>query len=517
MILTTKVRKRVFQVFFVFLFLSIQSFLREAIKIGYHVMTDRPEKYFVIGKYDWQSSTLFKAQIGFSMLHVIMQIPAGMWAQQYGAKVVMQLSMLYCASISFVTPFAIIFGGPITLIVFVSLQGLGQGCFIPSFYVFTSQWVPLQHRSFIFSAAFGGLHFGTAVGIPIIDTICHTKLGWLSGYILSALMGLSWVICSVYTMKSWVIRERISMNTRDQYDTIFEVIDISEKGVTISVPWKRIMTSIPFWSTMLDHFGSVWISGVFLQDHAFLNRHHHMQSVHDDFATLNLLSFIMIFVYGSIMISTKRFNFQRITRRRVMSSIALWGGSILLFIISAFKPKNTICRIIYLMGAAFSASAYCGVFLNHDELSPFFAGTLMGISNVVGNTANIFRSLVQNYIVTNPDSNDQWRLNFLASSTVVFFANLPFVMYGSSDEQPWSPKFDYAYYEEEEEDNSSNPQIVEGRGRRATLQEDKPTSSLSKSKSTKKHLKTKKTKKHSNKALRLPKKKSRLVHKRWKK
>lgn len=57
-----------------------------------------------------------------------MQIPAGMWAQQYGAKIVMQLSMLYCASISLFTPVAIIFGGPITLIVFVSLQGLGQVC-----------------------------------------------------------------------------------------------------------------------------------------------------------------------------------------------------------------------------------------------------------------------------------------------------------------------------------------------------------------------------------------------------
>lgn len=67
-----------------------------------------------------------KAQVGFFLFHVIMQIPAGMCAEQYGAKIVMQVSMLYCASISLFTPFAIIIGGPVYMIVLVSLQGLGQ-------------------------------------------------------------------------------------------------------------------------------------------------------------------------------------------------------------------------------------------------------------------------------------------------------------------------------------------------------------------------------------------------------
>lgn len=74
----------------------------------------------------WDPSILANAQIGFFLLHVLMQIPAGTWAQKYGAKIVMQLSMLHCAVVSFITPFAIALGGPSAMTFFVSLQGLGQ-------------------------------------------------------------------------------------------------------------------------------------------------------------------------------------------------------------------------------------------------------------------------------------------------------------------------------------------------------------------------------------------------------
>ena len=69
-----------------------------------------------------------KAQVGFFLLHVIMQIPAGMKAEKYGGKIVMQLSMSFCSLVSFLTPLSILSRFKEIFILFVSLQGLGEVC-----------------------------------------------------------------------------------------------------------------------------------------------------------------------------------------------------------------------------------------------------------------------------------------------------------------------------------------------------------------------------------------------------
>lgn len=92
------------------------------------------------------------------------------------------------------------------------------------------------------------------------------------------------------------------------------------------------------------------------------------------------------------------------------------------------------------------------------------------------------------------DSGDQWRLNFLASSTVVFFSNLPFVLFGSSHEQPWSPRFEYAYDDESDEEDDDHPHEIQTPGRHANIHDDKPQLS-SKTKLSKKRMKMKKAKK----------------------
>lgn len=56
---------------------------------------------------------------------------------------------------------------------------------------------------------------------------------------------------------------------------------------------------------------------------------------------------------------------------------------------------------IFMIGAACTSASYTGVFLNHAELSPVFAGTLMGISNVVGNSASIVKPMLRQYMLEN--------------------------------------------------------------------------------------------------------------------
>ncbi len=81
-------------------------------------------------------------------------------------------------------------------------------------------------------------------------------------------------------------------------------------------------------------------------------------------------------------------------------------------------------HLLLLIGAALSSGSYSGVYLNHAELSPIFAGTLMGISNVVANLAPVIKPITQEYLL----ANEVKLASNLADFHVRFFTELLFVL-----------------------------------------------------------------------------------------
>lgn len=67
---------------------------------------------------------------------------------------------------------------------------------------------------------------------------------------------------------------------------------------------------------------------------------------------------------------------------------------------------------IFMIGAACTSASYTGVFLNHAELSPVFAGTLMGLSNVVGNSASIIKPLLHHELLKNEMVNEKKKIEY---------------------------------------------------------------------------------------------------------
>ena len=92
----------------------------------------------------------------------------------------------------------------------------------------------------------------------------------------------------------------------------------------------------------------------------------------------------------------------------------------------------------------FNGASYSGYQGNHMELSPNYAGTLMGITNMLGNIAGFVTPYVAGVLVFENQTLAGWRNVFLISSSVYVLGTLIFALFGSTKVQKWN-----TYWEEE--------------------------------------------------------------------
>lgn len=89
------------------------------------------------------------------------------------------------------------------------------------------------------------------------------------------------------------------------------------------------------------------------------------------------------------------------TGRKLFNSIGLWMPAIALILLGYVTKENTTLAVFLLtLAVALNASAFVGYLINHMDLSPNFAGTLMGLTNCVANIMSLLGPLFVGFIVT---------------------------------------------------------------------------------------------------------------------
>lgn len=87
--------------------------------------------------------------------------------------------------------------------------------------------------------------------------------------------------------------------------------------------------------------------------------------------------------------------------RRIFNSIGHWGPACALIALG-YVPKGHIELAIGLLTLAvgINSATYLGFQVNHIDLAPNFAGTLMGITNCAANIMSIIAPLLVGFIVS---------------------------------------------------------------------------------------------------------------------
>lgn len=97
------------------------------------------------------------------------------------------------------------------------------------------------------------------------------------------------------------------------------------------------------------------------------------------------------------------------TGRKLFNSFGHWVPALTLIILPFLRdPTQAIAMLTIAIGM--NGCTYCGYMVNHMDLSPNFAGSLMGLTNTLANTMSILGPITVGLILTD-DSDIEVSLN----------------------------------------------------------------------------------------------------------
>ncbi|XP_036331387.1 putative inorganic phosphate cotransporter isoform X2 [Rhagoletis pomonella] len=435
---------RHFEAFLMFLGLSVAYSLRVNLSVAIVAMTDKESANPDFEEFSWNEKTKSVLLSSFFWGYIITQVPGGALARKFGGKTTLLFGVLICSILAVLTPIFARIGDWQLVCALRVAQGLCQGMVFPSTHTLLSQWAPIEDRGHFTTYCYSGAQFGTVVMIATSGVLASSSMGWPSIYYFSGGIGIVWaVIWFFWGAGSPADSKLISPEEKKFIEQSIGNSSSDDHSVPASVPWLKFFASPAFLVLILVHSTHNWGFWTLLTEiPTYMKNVFGMDIKHNALlsALPYLAMFIMCFVFSAISSVLDRNQCIPLSiSRKLFNSIGHWIPMISLIGLGYVSADQTSLAIgLLTITVGINASTYLGFQVNHIDLSPNFAGVLMGITNCAANIMSIIAPLIVGYIVTEEENPEQWRIIFFIASGFYFIGNLMFVIFGRTTVQPWN-------------------------------------------------------------------------------
>ncbi|KAM7292521.1 putative inorganic phosphate cotransporter [Ixodes scapularis] len=392
------------------------------------------------GTFIWNEYQQGIALGAFFYGYVLTQIPGGRLAERIGAKWLYGVGVLITALLTLLTPVAAMW----SFYAFVALRvmmGLGEGVTFPAMHAMIARWLPKDERSFLSTVIYSGGQIGTVIAMPISGILCDSTFlgGWPAAFYVFGLIGIVWfVFWALLVYNSPQEHPRISDEERIYIETNQGEEQAREK---LPIPWRAVLTSLPFWALMLTHFGQNWGFYTLLTElPSYLKNILHFDIKQNGYVSAlpYLLGTVTSWSAGILADHIRRRDlFSTSIIRKFFNSVSFFGTAVCLFAVT-FVGCNYILSVAFLtVGMGLNAFAFSGYMVTHVDMSPDFAGTLMGMTNAFANLAGFLAPLAVGSLTNNNETITQWSIVFYIASGTYIITGAIFVLFGSAELQPW--------------------------------------------------------------------------------
>lgn len=416
----------------------------------------------------------------FYWSYIISNFLSGSITDKFGGKQTLGLSTLVVAVLTILTPATVTWGGSTSLIILRIIMGLSQGVTYPALSVLIAQWIPANERSKAGSVVFAGSSFGTIFGMTLSGIILqHSKVGWpMVFYFFGGIGVASYILTAVFVYdkptnhpyisdeEANYLKEKLSkfyssykfflflkicefiFSILKNYSCLILDVHICYFLSTVNnhsnlppTPWKHILKSVPVWALIIVSFGRSWAVLTMATDMPkFLNNVLKFSVQNNGFfsSAPYLLMWMVSVTTSWIADYTIAKEIASITLvRKIGSSLASFGAGA--FIISAaYAGCDGILVVAFItVGLGLIGCATFSSLINHLDLSPNYAGSLMGFTNGVATTGSTISPYLVGLITPN-QTVSEWRLVFWIVFAFLVGGNTVFLVYGSGDVQPWN-------------------------------------------------------------------------------
>lgn len=370
--------------------------------------------------------------------YILTHVPGGLLAEKFGGKHTLGFGIFSTAIFTLLTPIAVVWGDSHALIVLRALMGFGEGVTLPAVNVLLTQWVPTEQKSCIGSFVYAGGLIGTVYS-TVISGLILAHFDWQTVFYVIGITGALWyvfwlVLCYdkprdhpfISNKELMFLTERLAENTHVH---------------RAPVPWIHILKSKPLWASVVAYVGFNWTSFAILSHFPKF-----VSGVLKLSAEINgyLSSFVYLSMWiGSIITSwisdyvIGRYENSRTKVRKVGSIVGLTFSSLLIVMASHIGCNRLAVIITFAVALFMLGTALPSIMINSLDLSPNYAGVLMGFTNGIAALAGILSPYLVG-ILTTHQTLAEWRLVFWIFLGVSVFTNLMFLLFGSGEVQYWN-------------------------------------------------------------------------------
>ncbi|KAJ6837857.1 ascorbate transporter, chloroplastic-like [Iris pallida] len=346
-------------------------------------------------EFNWNPATVGLIQSSFFWGYLLTQIAGGIWADKIGGKLVLGFGVVWWSIATILTPFAARVGLPF-LLVMRAFMGIGEGVAMPAMNNILSKWIPVSERSRSLSLVYSGMYLGSVTGLAFSPILIH-KFGWSSVFYAFGSLGSIWF--ALWQSKAHSLPQEDPELSPDEKRLILGG-NVAEEPVS-SIPWRLILSKAPVWALIISHFCHNWGTFILLT---------WMPTYYNQVLKFNLtesgllcvLPWLTMAVFANIggwiadTLVAKGFSIT--TVRKIMQSIGFLGPA---FFLTQLSHVRTPALAVLCMACSQGTDAFSqsGLYSNHQDIGPRYAGVLLGLSNTAGVLAGVFGTAATGYIL----------------------------------------------------------------------------------------------------------------------
>lgn len=393
------------------------------------------------GPFDWDESEQGLILGAFFYGYVLTQIPGGRLAELWGGKWLYGIGVLITSVFTLLTPLAAHWSVGVFTAVRV-IEGLGEGVTFPAMHAMLSRWSPPNERSKMSASVYTGSALGTVISLPLSGYLAD-QLGWESVFYVFGVFGIVWfVFWALYIFDS---PSRHPSITRAERDYIIKAIGPAQSSPH-SVPWCRILTSIPVWALVFTHIAQNWGFYTLLTElPSYMKNILHFDIKENAFisALPYLLSWFFSLASSPIADYLIENNIlRRSVTRKLFNSLGFCLPALFL-VLAGYSGCDVTSTVAFLtLAGGTNSMQFSGFMSTHLDMSPNYAGTLLGITNGFANIMGFLAPGFTGFLINGHEDLGHWRFVFFLAAIIYFLGNMVFLVFGSTKEQPWNHALD---------------------------------------------------------------------------
>ena len=377
-------------------------------------------------EYNWGLQTQGMILSSFAVGYILLQVIGGRLADRYGGKIILGIGVLVWSLFTILAPPAAALG--ITLLIMTRiLMGMGEAVTFPSFYSLYGKWIPLNERARAVGFANSAIPLGTAFAL-IISPIIIQRLGWEWVFYIFGFMGFIW-----YAFWHRMVTSDPGTHpkiTAEELSHIQQGIEADEQAS--ESPWTHFLKHKAVWAIAVAHFCNNWTLYVLLSwAPTFINK-----GLGVELASVGLLamipqaaSFVSINLAGNLADRLITSGMPVLRVRKLMQTVGFGGLAVCLLLVTSAETVTGAIAIMAL-GSALGAGSTGGFAVNHMDIAPKHAGTLMGITNTAGTIPGIVGVFLSGMIL---ELTGSWALVFGTAAVISLVGLVVFLRYAQAD------------------------------------------------------------------------------------